>query len=198
MTSSGGLDTADPTAGGCPAIAGLPEISISISPENPHEPAQRALLSPLVVHPGRRHRAGRDHGPARLAGAPAGGPAGDHRHHPVPTTVTSPTTTTPPASIEPTSKPTAPLWQESGSGTETSPGFQAPATWRIEWSFDCSNFKRLGGGNFKITGTGAFGRVDIQELDVKASGTRTFTRGGFGHLLVDSVCKRWSVRALPG
>ena len=117
-----------------------------------------------------------------------------------PTTVTSLTTTTPPPSIEPTSKPTAPLplWQESGKGTVTSDGFQAPATWRIEWSFDCSNFKRLGGGNFKITGTGAFARVDIQELDVKASGTRTFTRGGYGHLLVDSVCTRWSVTVLPG
>jgi hypothetical protein len=116
-----------------------------------------------------------------------------------PTTVTSPTTTTPPSSIEPTSRPDPVLWNiQSGKGTVTSDGFQAPATWRIEWSFDCSNFKRLGGGNFKITGTGAFARVDIQELDVKASGTRTFTGGGYGHLLVDSVCTRWSVTVLPG
>jgi hypothetical protein len=117
-----------------------------------------------------------------------------------PTTVTIPTTTTPPPSIEPTSKPTAPLWQESGNGTGTSPGFQAPATWRIEWSFDCSNFKRLGGGNFKITGigTGAFSQVDVQHYDVKDSGTQTFSRGGFGHLQVDSVCKSWRVTALPG
>ena len=115
------------------------------------------------------------------------------------TTIASTTTTTPPPSIEPTSKPTEPLWDiQSGKGTATSPGFRAPAAWRIVWSFDCSNFKRLGGGNFKITGTGAFARVDIQELDVKASGTRTFSRGGFGHLLVDSVCKRWSVTVLPG
>ena len=119
------------------------------------------------------------------------------------TTIASTTTTTPPPSIEPTSKPTEPLteplWDiQSGKGTETSPGFRAPAAWRIVWSFDCSNFKRLGGGNFKITGTGAFERVDIQELDVKASGTRTFSRGGFCHLLVDSVCKRWSVTVLPG
>ena len=114
------------------------------------------------------------------------------------TTVTSPTTTRPP-SIEPTGTTTAPLWDiQSGKGTETSPGFRAPPAWRIEWSFDCSNFEKLGGGNFKITGTGAFDRVDIQELDVKASGTRTFTGGGFGHLLVDSVCKRWSVTVLPG
>jgi hypothetical protein len=115
------------------------------------------------------------------------------------TTVASPTTTTPRPSIEPTSKPTAALWDiQSGKGTATSPGFRAPAAWRIVWSFDCSNFKKLGGGNFKITGTGAFDRVEIQELDVRASGTRTFTRGGFGHLLVDSVCKRWSVTVLPG
>ena len=48
------------------------------------------------------------------------------------------------------------------------------------------------------TGTSAFGRVDIQEYDVEASGTRTFTRGGFGHLLVDPVCRRWRVTVLPG
>ena len=118
------------------------------------------------------------------------------------TTVTSPTTTTPPPSIETTSKPTDALdalWDiQSGKGTATSPGFRAPATWRIVWSFDCSNFQKLGGGNFKITGTGAFARVDIQELNVKDSGTHAFTRGGFGHLLVDSVCKRWSVTVLPG
>jgi hypothetical protein len=115
-----------------------------------------------------------------------------------PTTVTSPPTTGPPTSLEPTSKPDPVLWDKKGHDTEASSPFRAPSTWHIEWSFDCSNFKRLGGGNFKITGTGAFGRVDIQELDVKASGTRTFTGGGFGHLLVDSVCKRWSVTVLPG
>jgi hypothetical protein len=114
------------------------------------------------------------------------------------TTIASPTTTTPPPSIGPTSKPTSILWEGSGKGTATSDGFRAPAAWRIEWSFDCSNFKELGGGNFKITGTGAFERVDIQEFDVKASDTRTFTGGGFGHLLVDSVCRHWSVTVLPG
>ena len=120
------------------------------------------------------------------------------------TTVTSPTTTTPPPSIEPTSKPTDTLpnddtlWDiQSGKGTATSPGFRAPAAWRIVWSFDCSNFEKLGGGNFKITGTGAFDLVDIQEVGVKDGGAKTFTRGGFGHLLVDSVCKRWSVTVLP-
>jgi hypothetical protein len=114
------------------------------------------------------------------------------------TTIPSPTTTPPPTSIAPTSKPDDLLWNQQGSDTATSAGFRAPSIWRIEWSFDCGNFKELGGGNFKITGNGAFERIQIQEFDVKASGTRTFTRGGFGHLLVDSVCQRWSVRALAG
>jgi hypothetical protein len=117
-----------------------------------------------------------------------------------PTTVpASPTTTTtPPTSQEHTSKPDGVLWAGHDTDAVTSPGFQAPSTWRIEWSFDCSNFKKLGGGNFKITGNGAFERIQIQEYKVKARGSHTFTRGGFGHLLVDSVCRRWSVRVLSG
>jgi hypothetical protein len=115
-----------------------------------------------------------------------------------PTTVTSPPTTEPPTSLEPTSKPDPVLWDKKGHDTEASPPFRAPSTWHIEWSFDCTNFKRLGGGNFKITGTGAFSQVDIQDYNVKARGTKTFSPGGFGHLQVDSVCKSWRVTALPG
>jgi hypothetical protein len=115
-----------------------------------------------------------------------------------PTTVASPSTTAPQTSIEPTSQPDPILWDKKGHDTEASPGIQAPSAWRIEWSFDCSNFKKLGGGNFKITGTGAFSGVDIQEYGVKANGTKTYKRAGFGHLQVDSVCKSWRVTVLPG
>ena len=118
------------------------------------------------------------------------------------TTVTSPApTTTPPTSYGPTSKPDDLLWGHEGTddlGTVTSTGFRAPYAWRVEWSFDCGNFKRYDGGNFKITGNGAFNDVDIQRFGVKASGTQRFTGGGFGHLLVESVCERWSVRVLAG
>jgi hypothetical protein len=114
------------------------------------------------------------------------------------TTVTSLPPTTAPPSIESTSKPRPFLWKEDGSDSARSPGFRAPDAWRIEWSFDCSNFKRYGGGNFKILGDGAFDDVDIQAFDVRGSGRQRFTHGGFGHLQVSSVCKRWSVRVLPG
>ena len=90
------------------------------------------------------------------------------------------------------------LWSKTGSDGATSPGINAPAVWRLEWSVDCSNFKQYDGGNFKITGDGAFERVDIQLVEIEASGSRTFTRGGYGHLTVDSVCDRWTVTVLRG
>ena len=127
---------------------------------------------------------------------------------PNPTTTTVAVTTTTlaaqdpptsePSSVGPTSKPDDVLWEERDStiGLRRSEGFRAPPVWRIEWSFDCGNFKKFGGGNFKITGNGAFARIQIQEFDVEASGSRTFRWGGYGYLVIDSVCKRWTVRAL--
>jgi hypothetical protein len=87
------------------------------------------------------------------------------------------------------------LWHKRGKDVGKSPGLSAPSAWRIG-AFDCTNFRKYGGGNSKITGYGAFARVDIQEYAVEASGSRTFSRGGFGHLLVDSVCKSRTVTAV--
>jgi hypothetical protein len=112
--------------------------------------------------------------------------------------VATTTTTTPPTSLPPrgstTTRTPGLLWSQTGSdpGGKSS-GFRARGRWRIEWRFDCKNFRRYGGGNFKITGDGAFERVEIQDFAVKASGAREFPSGGFGHLLVDSVCRTWTV-----
>jgi hypothetical protein len=118
----------------------------------------------------------------------------------VPTTSIATTTTEPPTSSTSTSKPSDVLWEadEEDGGTVRSRGFEAPGGWRIEWAFACRNFSKLGGGNFKITGDGAFERASVQETDVEASGTRSFSRGGFGRLLVESVCERWSVKVYSG
>ena len=110
-----------------------------------------------------------------------------------PTTVVTSTTSTPPT----TSRPDDLLWEMEGSDVQRSPGFAAPGAWRIVWNYDCSNFGP-GGGNFKITGDGAFGRIQIQEFDIEASGSRSFTRGGYGHPLFDSVCEHWKITALAG
>ncbi len=113
-----------------------------------------------------------------------------------PTTIAPPSTTTPPTSFGPTSKPDDVLWSAMGPDVQRSDGFQAPAKWRIEWEYDCSNFDKLGA--FKITGSGAFERVDIQTNDLKASGRSTYNRGGYGRLLVESVCDEWKVTVLSG
>ena len=117
-----------------------------------------------------------------------------------PTSSAAPTTTSPPATSfrGPTSKPDDVLWSWEGSDVKRSPGFRAPAPWRIEWEFDCTNFEDHGGGGFKITGGEAFSRVDIQDDDLKGSGRKAFTKSGFGHLLIESVCKRWKVTVLSG
>ena len=116
---------------------------------------------------------------------------------PVTTTVPTTTTTPPTSGSQPTTttRPPGVLWTETGSDAAKSSGFRAPGRWRIEWSFDCSNYRRYGGGNFKITGDGAFERVEIQRFAVDARGTQKLSSGGFGHLLIDSVCKRWTVTA---
>jgi hypothetical protein len=118
-----------------------------------------------------------------------------------PPTSVAPTTTTPPeTTFGPTSKPDEILWEEAeGSGVQRSPGFRAPDAWRIEWEFDCTNWSDQGGaGNFKITGRGAFNRVDIQAYEREGRGRRSFTQRGYGQLLVESVCDSWSVRVLAG
>ena len=88
------------------------------------------------------------------------------------------------------------LWTKTGSDNGRSRGFRAPAAWHIEWSFDCSNFKAHGAGNFKITGDGAFEDIQIQEVDIQAGGSRTYRISGYGHLLIESVCDRWTVTAV--
>ena len=113
------------------------------------------------------------------------------------TTVTSTTAAAPTTTRQPQST-LAPdiLWTETSSDNGKSRGFRAPPDWHIEWSFDCSNFKAHGAGNFKITGDGAFEDIQIQEVDIEASGSRTYRVSGYGHLLVESVCDRWTVTAV--
>jgi hypothetical protein len=115
------------------------------------------------------------------------------------TSTAAPTTTSPPPPSQgPTSKPANVLWSAEGRDVKRSPGFRATGAWRIEWEFDCSNFRDKGAGGFKITGGEAFDRVDIQDDDLKGSGRKSFNQGGYGHLLVESVCKSWKVTVLSG
>jgi hypothetical protein len=88
------------------------------------------------------------------------------------------------------------LWQKTGSGVDHGRPFQAPARWRIVWSFSCQSFASHGGATFTIFGQGDFGRVLVQQVAVKGGGTEQVTGGGRGRLIVDTVCDRWVVKAV--
>src|SRR4029453_78858 len=48
------------------------------------------------------------------------------------------------------------LWQRRGNAGSVGGRFAAPGRWRVVWSFSCHRFARYGGGNFKLSGAGAF------------------------------------------
>jgi hypothetical protein len=53
------------------------------------------------------------------------------------------------------------LWQRPGSAGAVGGRFAAPGRWRVVWSFSCQSFAKYGGGNFKLSGAGAFGEVSV-------------------------------------
>jgi hypothetical protein len=77
------------------------------------------------------------------------------------------------------------LWQRRGHDAEVG-----------EWSFDCQNFANHGGGNFKLSGAGAFNKVAVQRFGIRGRGSLLVTEGGRGRLIVESVCDRWMVKAV--
>ena len=88
------------------------------------------------------------------------------------------------------------LWQGRGSAGSWSGRFAAPGRWRVVWSFNCQSFAKYGGGNFKLSGAGAFAGVSVQRVGVRGRGVVPVTGGGRGGLTVESVCDRWTVKAV--
>lgn len=124
-----------------------------------------------------------------------------------PTTVTSSAATTlegdatqpsAPATTAPrtTAKAVGALWEKTGSDVHNGSVFEAPGSWHLLWSFDCHSFRPYGGGNFKVTGEGDFAGVSVQEFAVKRTGSRPVRHGGRGRLVIESVCDRWTVKAV--
>jgi hypothetical protein len=64
------------------------------------------------------------------------------------------------------------LWQRRGRDAAVGELFAAPRRWRVVWAFDCRNFAAYGGGNFKLSGAGAFNKVAVQRLGVRGRGSR--------------------------
>jgi hypothetical protein len=88
------------------------------------------------------------------------------------------------------------LWQRRGSAGSVGGRFAAPGRWRVVWSFSCQSFAKYGGGNFKLSGAGAFAEVSVQRFGVRGRGVLPVTGGGRGRLTIESVCDRWTVKAV--
>jgi hypothetical protein len=88
------------------------------------------------------------------------------------------------------------LWQRRGSAGSVGGRFAAPGRWRVVWSFSCQSFAKYGGGNFKVSGAGDFAEVSVQRFGVRGRGVLPVTGGGRGRLTIESVCDRWTVKAV--
>jgi hypothetical protein len=89
------------------------------------------------------------------------------------------------------------VWEQSGSEPYSGgPSFEVPNGWHLVWTFDCHSFRKYGGGNFKISGEGALHGVSVQRFAVRGSGTETVAAGGRGRLVIETVCDRWTVKAV--
>ena len=88
------------------------------------------------------------------------------------------------------------LWQQRGSAGSVGGRFDAPGRWRVVWSFNCPSFAKYGGGNFKLSGAGDFAEVSVQRFGVRGRGVLQVTGGGRGRLTIESVCDRWTVKAV--
>jgi hypothetical protein len=88
------------------------------------------------------------------------------------------------------------LWERSGSEGYYGAPFEVPNGWHLVWSFDCRSFKKYGGGNFKISGEGELDGVSVQRFAVRGSGSETVAGGGRGRLVIETVCDRWTVKAV--
>jgi hypothetical protein len=88
------------------------------------------------------------------------------------------------------------LWQRRGSAGTAGGRFAAPGRWRVVWSFSCQSFAKYGGGNFKVSGAGDFAEVSVQRFGVRGRGVLQVTGGGRGRLTIESVCDRWTVKAV--
>jgi hypothetical protein len=88
------------------------------------------------------------------------------------------------------------FWQKTGSAGHYGTQFEVPNGWRLVWSFNCRSFAKYGGGNFKISGEGELDDVSVQKFAVRASGTERVPGGGRGRLVIETVCDRWTVRAI--
>jgi hypothetical protein len=101
------------------------------------------------------------------------------------------TTAPPSASPSPAARTVATY---SGSGIENTPQFSVTATWKLDYSFDCSDFGSS--GNFIVMEDGSFGAMNVNGLAMSKSGSSyAYDDAGRHYLEINSECS-WSVKII--
>lgn len=84
----------------------------------------------------------------------------------------------------------------SGYGIENTPRFTVTDTWKLDYSFSCSNYGYA--GNFQVYEDGGndFGGVSVNDLAMsKSSSTWAYSDGGTHYLEINSECS-WTVKVI--
>jgi hypothetical protein len=84
----------------------------------------------------------------------------------------------------------------SGNGEQSTAKFTVAATWKLQYSFNCSDFG--GQGNFAVIEDGGsdFGGVNVNDLATSKSGSSwAYNDAGTHYLEIDSECN-WSVKVI--
>ena len=103
--------------------------------------------------------------------------------------------TTAPPSASPSKPPAAhTVATYSGSGIENTPQFSVTATWKLDYSFDCSDFGYK--GNFIVMEDGSFGAMSVNGLAISKSGSSyAYNDAGTHYLEINSECS-WTVKII--
>ena len=117
----------------------------------------------------------------------------------VPSTSIATTTTAPPPPSTSTSKPDLVLWQHDGTGVVRSRGFEAPDVLADRVASSTARTSRISaaGTSRSPAATPSTGSTSRRPPS-RAKAAESFNKGGYGRLLVESVCDTWSVRVLSG
>lgn len=83
----------------------------------------------------------------------------------------------------------------SGSGIQNTAPFTVTSTWRLDYSFDCSNFGQS--GNFIVMEDGTLtGAMSVDELALTKTGSSyAYDDAGKHHIEVDSECS-WTLKVI--
>jgi hypothetical protein len=86
------------------------------------------------------------------------------------------------------------IFRKRGAGSYVTPAFSAPASWRVDWWYNCSYTHRNGHYTLKAMNTGGVLEPGVKRFGWEQHGSLQFQRGGHVFLRITTAC-HWHLRA---